>query len=247
MTSTSRFRMLPLASGRGRSTWAARLREALDPLQNAVLEDLEVLGTAVHTRRPPVAVNSSVGRSAQARERSRRPGDDAVVEIRQANADLAHFPSCLVGRRLGQRIPVLHLVGQSRMRRIELILGRGQKGPSTRLRGDTSQHLLPSQGNSGNPANRDCVDGRTRRLERGQRFVDSGGAVLVVAIGHQDHRAPASALLSRSANCCSESRIAVPPAVRTLPIACSIVARSLVGPVTEAGRLENGATRLAAS
>ena len=106
-----------------------------------------------------------------------------------------HLPSCcLIGRRVGEQIPVLHLVCQRRMNQLQLILVRGQKGPSTRLRGDAPQHPLPFQGDPGHAANRDRVDRRTRRLQRGQRLVDGGGTVLVVAIGNQDHRAPCRVL-----------------------------------------------------
>ena len=51
-----------------------------------------------------------------------------------------------------------------------------------------------------------------------------------------------SDLLIRCASCEIESRIAVPPAVRTLPIASSIVCASLVGPVTGRSPVVNGAT-----
>src|SRR5690242_17685457 len=97
----------------------------------------------------------------------------------------------LIGRRVGQEIPVPHLFHKGGVDELELRFGRWEEYTSTRLAGEPPQHFLAFQRYAGDSTDSDGIHGNAGFFNGFDHVVEVRYAVLVVPIGDQNNDAPA--------------------------------------------------------
>ena len=91
----------------------------------------------------------------------------------------------LIARRIGEHIPVPHVVGQCRANDVQLVIAGREKRTAARFGGNSAQEFLASKRHAGYATDTDDVHRGVGGLRRGQRIIDRARAALVVAVGDE--------------------------------------------------------------